>query len=552
VDGIYRVPPTVAEAPRDAGIVGEVIGQFADTFAFLRELVQNSIDAGTPQVDVHLERELDAPVIRAIVRDQGEGMTRDVIENQLLVLFRSTKEHDDSKIGKFGIGFASVLSPQPNVVVVHTSRDGRRLTLHLQRDLSYELFDAGPSSRAGTSVELEIPLTTSFDAFVTASQSALVRWCRHAAVPIRLVVRDGGATTLDQRIDRPLALDHAVIEVRETSADGLTTAVVGITEDATPYGGFFDHGLTLYEDIAPVIGRYAFKVQDARLAHTLSRDNVRRDPAYDRAVAFAREVAERALPAAATTALAAAAERGDRPGYRALVEAVVAAGVRIGLDQWSFPLIEPMGGLRAVTRDALGARPYGARATSSITAMLAAAGSPVLDLGAAGELEPHLEVRIGDRIREVHRELSRVTPVEPTDADRALLGLVGELIAAAHRKPGALALGVVEGALAGYVSITGDPTDAAIPSGADRGAPWLIDRRRGGRRPFGLFGRASLVISVRHAEVATARTLAATDPVAAASLLARLLLLGAGALDTERSDRLMSATLAALGVRDPR
>ena len=54
--------------------------------------------------------------MRVAVRDRGEGMTRDIIENQLLVLFRSTKEKDDTKIGKFGIGFASVLAPDPEVV----------------------------------------------------------------------------------------------------------------------------------------------------------------------------------------------------------------------------------------------------------------------------------------------------------------------------------------------------------------------------------------------------------------------------------------------------
>ena len=60
--------------------------------------------------------------------------------------------------------------------------------LHLHRDLSYELFDAGPATRTGTTVELEIPCTPdAVGDFVAASRAALVRWCRHAAVPIVLV-----------------------------------------------------------------------------------------------------------------------------------------------------------------------------------------------------------------------------------------------------------------------------------------------------------------------------------------------------------------------------
>ncbi len=113
-----------AEAPRDPGIVGDVIAQFADPFAFLRELVQNAIDAGTDAVEVRIEYDGGAGVTRASVRDRGEGMTREIIEEQLLVLFRSTKERDDTKIGKFGIGFASVLAPSPQVVVVQTARGG--------------------------------------------------------------------------------------------------------------------------------------------------------------------------------------------------------------------------------------------------------------------------------------------------------------------------------------------------------------------------------------------------------------------------------------------
>src|SRR5262245_25172872 len=99
-----------ADVPRDQGLVGDIIAQFADPLAFYRELVQNSIDAGSPQVEIKLEYDPSANVLRVAVRDRGEGMTRDILENQLLVLFRSTKEKDDSKIGKFGIGFTSVLS----------------------------------------------------------------------------------------------------------------------------------------------------------------------------------------------------------------------------------------------------------------------------------------------------------------------------------------------------------------------------------------------------------------------------------------------------------
>jgi hypothetical protein len=556
VDGVYRVATTATEAPRDQGIVGEVIAQFADRFAFFRELVQNAIDAGSPQVEVHLEHDAEAQVVRAGVRDTGEGMTREIVEEQLLVLFRSTKEQDDTKIGKFGIGFASVLAPAPNVVVVTTARDGRRLVLHLQRDLSYELFDGGPATRTGTTVELEIPWSEPFDDFVGASESALARWCRHAAVPIRLVAAaaGGGAIVRDVRIDRPMVLDAALVQVRGTSADGLTTAVVGFSAEAVPYAGFFDHGLTLYEESSPILGRLAFKVQDARLAHTLSRDNVRRDAAYERALEFARGLADRALPAEASRAVQAAAASGDRTAYVALCTAIQAAGVALSRGAWWFPLIEPApGGDRVVNGDELPGELLGATRRSAITARLAAAGVVVLDLGAQGEVGAAIRRQRGEPLVDVHERFTLVTPVAPTDADRALLWLLEKLIAAAHRRPAGLALATFEGALAGQLAITGDRGDAAVDAGdgddgGEAGAPWLIERRRAGRKPFGRLSRAPIQLDAEHALVAAARARAATDPVSAASLLARALLLRAGELDIERSERLLLATLAALGV----
>jgi hypothetical protein len=552
VDGVYRVATTATEAPRDQGIVGEVIAQFADRFAFFRELVQNAIDAGSPQVDVHVEHDAEAQVVRAGVRDTGEGMTREIVEEQLLVLFRSTKEQDDTKIGKFGIGFASVLAPEPNVVVVTTVRDGRRLVLHLQRDLSYELFDGGMAARSGTTVELEIPWTEPFDDFVGASERALERWCRHAAVPIRLVAvaAGGGAAARDVRIDRPMALDAAVVQVRGTSADGLTTAVVGFSADATPYAGFFDHGLTLYEESSPILGRLAFKVQDARLAHTLSRDNVRRDAAYERAVELARLLADGMLPAETSRVLRAAAASGDRAGYVALCAAIEAAGVALSRGAWWFPLIEagPHGD-RIIDGESLPGELLGATRRSAITARLAAAGVDVLDLGALGEVGAVIRRRRGEPVVDVHDRFTLVTPVEPTDADRALLVLLEQLVAAAHRKPAGLALATFEGALAGRLAITGDRSDAAVDArDEDERGPWLIERKRAGRKPFGRLSRAPIQLDANHAVVAAARARAATDPVSAASLLARALLLGVGELDVERSERLLLATLAALGV----
>lgn len=542
-----------AEPPRDPGIVGDVIAQFADPYAFFRELVQNSIDAGSPAVEVRLEHDAGAGVMVASVRDRGEGMTREIIEQQLLVLFRSTKERDATKIGKFGIGFASVLSPSPRIVVVQTARDGRRLTLHLHPDLTYELFDGGPATGSGTTVQLEIAVTEPSRAveFVHRSRAALVRWCRHASVPIQLDAElPAAGVKLSERIDRPLAIEHALVEVRGTDDGGQLVAVVGIAPaDAPPYAGFFNHGLMLHEAEEPLLGRLALKIQDPRLGHTLSRDNVRRDDRFVRAVHFARQLAERRLPAAAATALREAALAEDRTRYHALAAAIGAAGVELRAEEWTFPLVEPLRGARVISGAALGRRAWSATGATELTAALAASGVPVLHVGtSAGTAAATRAQHLGCTVVPIHAELTLVRLVEPTPHELAMLGALGALLGTAHRAPSKILLAEVAGAGGGRIAVAGGPEDAlhAPHPDAPPDAPYVLELEAATRSPFVLLRRPPLVLSATHPLVDAARR--HPDPALAASHLARAVLVHFRVLDVERSAKLLDGVLELLGV----
>ena len=104
----------------------ELVNQFSDPMSFLRELVQNAIDAGSEEIEVAIEREGkgDAGVTVIRIDDWGEGMTREIIERRLTRLFSSGKDGDMTKIGKFGIGFVSVFAIDPAAVCVDTAREG--------------------------------------------------------------------------------------------------------------------------------------------------------------------------------------------------------------------------------------------------------------------------------------------------------------------------------------------------------------------------------------------------------------------------------------------
>ncbi len=533
---------SATDVPRDQGIVGDIIAQFADPLAFYRELIQNSIDAGSPSVEVKLEYDHSASVLRVAVRDRGEGMTRDILENQLLVLFRSTKEKDDTKIGKFGIGFTSVLSPNPEVVVVQTARDGRRLTLHLMRDLTYQLFDAGPATQNGTTVELDLAMRADeVDKFARSSIEALTRWCRHASVPVtfRADIPDGerarpiAARPIVARIDCPLALDHALVQVTRTTDDGKLTVVAGLLPQAAAYTGFFNHGLMLHETTDSLLGRVAVKIQDGRLGHTLSRDDVRRDASLERALAFARDVISDALPRAAETALHAAAQQ-DHERWWQLATAIRDAKLELARSGWWFPLLQASGQALAIAGSGLGRTAWVSNASSELTTQLIARGEHVLqaEVGERSFLATLVESIASCRLRDVE-SLTAVTPVAATDADTVLLAMMTEMFAITYRAPRALFI----------ATFTGKHADALAVS-CEGAAAQVVDQDQAAKNPFGWRTQA-LALSPIHPMYVAARS---CDPRAGASLLVRILLNEHGVLDAARSSALLDDVLTRIGV----
>lgn len=529
-DGGHR---DIVEAPMDRGIVGDVIAQFADPYAFYRELVQNSIDAGSTEIHVELNYDDAAQKLRASVRDRGEGMSRDVIENQLLVLFRSTKEKDKSKIGKFGVGFKSVLSPNPDIVIVHSVREGKKHTLHLYRDLTYDLFDAGRATQAGTTVELELPTPRDqIEDVERKTEHALRRWCRHASVPITMTVRRGD-TKKEMRIDGPLGFGTGHLEVRKELDDGELIVVAGIPVKGQPYLGFFNHGLMLHEtNTLADLPKVQIKIQDSRLGHTISRDDVRRDDHYRRAMDAARSLVHEDLTTAAAKKLRDLAEHGDRDAYCTLLEALGDAELR--LPEVHLPLVDPVGDKKTISHKETPGRVWVAKTSSELTKALAAAGTCVVhvtDRNAFGAIFDAL----GRSMVWVDAELTAVALCEKSDADVALCELLRDLLGDIHRKPADIAIVELRGARDDLLAVALSDLDQRV-----------LDSNDAVKSPFALLGRRTLALSRSHPHVKAAR--ATEDPRLAASHLVRAVLLQYGLLDAARSRKLLDLTLSEIGV----
>jgi hypothetical protein len=279
------------------GIVESLATQFSSATDCFRELVQNSIDAGSPQVEVWIEY---APgkghqgLIAIHVDDCGEGMDEQIIDNQLTKLFASAKEGDLTKIGKFGIGFVSIFAMRPQAVLVHTGRGGEYWEVLFHEDRSFT------KSRLEQPVEgTQITLLIEGDVvrlreLVGQVRAALKRWCTHSEAEVTFEDRTQ-PNPERELINEPFDI-KALCKVRVEHPG--TEIVLGYAE--SPSYSFYNRGLMLFHSeqaelaVGPRHRRYGhitFKMKSRYLEHTLSRESLVRDEQFERAMVLLDEAA---------------------------------------------------------------------------------------------------------------------------------------------------------------------------------------------------------------------------------------------------------------------
>ena len=523
------------------GLVSDMVRQFADPYAFLRELVQNSMDAGTTRIEVDVIRGADGDT-RTRVTDSGTGMTPAIIESALLTLFSSSKEGDSTKIGKYGVGFVSVLAIEPEEVIVDTWREGGAWRATILRDHSYVVEEIPTRPLSGTSVTLTHTLESSaFDVHADSVRQSLLRWCRHARVPIWLSITDyanpqGSSRT---QLDRPLAV-HAAVSV--TDLDGEDTIVLGPGmgaehletpawphENTTPFIGFYNRGLTLYESSGesfPGLEGLRVKISSSQLKHTLSRDNVRREQGFDDLLDRARSLAKRSLPKAVAAALRAEAERAAEGThlreYLALLEASAHDPCRLSAAHVWFPLASPVAGQRAMSMAALTAH------TPRRAPVLTAAEPNVITAAFASEGRPTvlcLHASMVHRVANLHRRgsvepahgrhflLEELPSSDLSASDLALAAETQRCIALSGIALERITFARAQGVVPGHVVLAREPTSGIVSLEAAA--------RAAGRWGAG----AVLLLDTRAEAVQVARDRSRRQLRAASQLLARVLLL---------------------------
>lgn len=258
-----------------------LVNQFTDPYACLRELIQNSMDAGSSSIDIWFEfkpSENDQGIMIIHVDDTGEGMTRRVIDTKLTQLFSSSKENDLTKVGKFGIGFVSVFALEPNAVIVDTGKDGEYWRLIFKEDRKFDRIIL-PTPVEGTQIQIvKVTTEAEFERAKKRSFDTIRYWCKHVEAEI---VVDGQVMNQEFRMNHPHEFHHQGQD---------TEIVVAPSDDAEPFFGFYNRGLTLREGEKEYFPGVAFKLSSRYLEHTLTRDNVLTDKNYDKAMALLTDI----------------------------------------------------------------------------------------------------------------------------------------------------------------------------------------------------------------------------------------------------------------------
>lgn len=188
----------------------------ADPYLYLRELAQNSRDAGAGAIWVEAEHTTDGKEILTFA-DNGRGMSFEHASQYLFRLYSSSKEQDQHAAGMFGIGFWSILRTNPDKIKIESHTGKTSWAVELDRQLNIKKIPAELNSR-GTRIILDRQARfADRQRLQEEVRTALLRFCRY------LRRRDRKGTPLPvffrgESISRPIGVPGPVSLTFKTGA----------------------------------------------------------------------------------------------------------------------------------------------------------------------------------------------------------------------------------------------------------------------------------------------------------------------------------------------
>jgi hypothetical protein len=152
----------------------------SDPWFFIRELAQNSRDAGAAVINVKIGH-TPAGEETLVFADNGGGMSYDHAVRYLFRLYASSKTAEKYAAGRFGIGFWTVLKFNPHKIIIESrfKKKSWGVVVEVGRDL---VTTPGPSdlNQGGTRITLCRPAQEeSAEAYRRETKTALQRYCSY-------------------------------------------------------------------------------------------------------------------------------------------------------------------------------------------------------------------------------------------------------------------------------------------------------------------------------------------------------------------------------------
>jgi transglutaminase-like putative cysteine protease len=220
-----------------------VTGTYGDSpWFFLRELAQNSRDAGARNIRVEAGR-TPAGLETLTFADDGRGMSFDHARRFLFRLYASDKAGDRMSAGKYGIGFWTVLGFQPATIALNSRTRKNSWAVVLNADLEVRPAECSLAS-PGTTVVLTRPAVFSTVAeFNRTVDSELRVYCQYlrrndrrgTRLPVYFL---GQNVTIPIRLPGPLSYSFH---------SGPVEGAVGIAEK--PLVRLYARGLPVWEGV---------------------------------------------------------------------------------------------------------------------------------------------------------------------------------------------------------------------------------------------------------------------------------------------------------------
>jgi len=149
-----------------------------DTWFFIRELAQNSRDAGATAIEVEAFLNSNDQEVLTFT-DNGSGMDFSHARQYLFRLYASSKTKEKFSAGMFGAGFWTILRYNPEMVVIESMTGGGKWAINLGQDLQISSIPCTLHTR-GTRISLirHRHFQTTKD-FKSRAKKALIKYCQY-------------------------------------------------------------------------------------------------------------------------------------------------------------------------------------------------------------------------------------------------------------------------------------------------------------------------------------------------------------------------------------